>query len=85
MKEITTKSGFCVSIDMDVLDNMELLDALAELEENELATSKVAKMVLGADNKKRLYDHLRTDKGNVPVEAFYAELTEIMGELDVKN
>ena len=58
-----------LEIDRGVLDNMELVDALAEMQGDDdvLAVSRVAKMVLGTENRRKLYDHLRTDKGNVPV------------------
>lgn len=85
IKEITTKSGFSVSVDTDKLDDMELVEALAELNENDIAMPKVATMVLGKEDKCRLYDHLRTEKGNVPVEAFTNEFTEIMELLGAKN
>lgn len=85
MKEITTTSGFSISIDADTLDNMELVEAMAELNEDDLAMPKVAAMVLGKDGKKQLYDHLRTEKGNVPVKAFTDELAEILELLGAKN
>ena len=85
IKEITTKSGFSVSVDTDKLDNMELVEALAELNENDIAMPKVATMVLGNEDKYRLYDHLRTEKGNVPTEAFTNEFTEILELLGAKN
>lgn len=84
-KEITTKSGFSVSADTDMLDNVELLDALAELYESGLGMSKIVTMLLGADGKKRLYDHVRTEKGTVPSEALMDELSEIMELLNAKN
>lgn len=85
IKEITTKSGFSVSVDTDKLDDMELVEALAELNENDIYMPKVATMVLGKEDKSRLYDHLRTEKGNVPVGAFTNEFTEIMELLGAKN
>lgn len=85
IKEVKTKSGFSVSVDTDKLDDMELVEALAELNENDIAMPKVATMVLGKGDKRRLYDHLRTEKGNVPVEAFTSEFTEIMELLGAKN
>lgn len=85
MKEITTKSGCTLSIDTDNLDDMELLDALAELNENPLLLSKVAIMMIGEENKRRLYEDLRTEKGNIPVQAFNDALMEIMELAGAKN
>lgn len=78
MKKIETKTGFKVSIDEKVLDNMELVDALDEVEGNPVAISRVVALLLGKDNRKKLYDHLRTKDGRVPVEAVTNETIEIM-------
>ena len=72
-----TKSGFEYSIDSNVMDNMELLDAVAEIDTNPLALSKVLKMVLGEEQRKALYDHLRGEDGRVPVKAVSEEITDI--------
>ena len=72
-----TKSGFEFSVDPSVLDNMELLDAVAEIDTNPLAVSKVISMVLGAQQRKALYDHLRAEDGRVPVKAASDAITDI--------
>ena len=79
MIEGKTKSGFKFKITDEALNNMELLDLLAEIDGGraELA-GKAAEMLLGSKQKKALYDHLRTKKGNVPVEKFTDELLEIL-------
>ena len=72
-----TKSGFDFQIEEHVLDNMELLDAIVEADENPAMIPKIVSMVLSKEGKKRLYDHLRTEKGNVPIMAVAAEVAEI--------
>ena len=58
---------------------MELLDALEEMTDgNELAISKVVKLMLGKENRKKLYDHIRDKDGRVPLEIIDKCLTEIM-------
>lgn len=80
--EITTKSGFTCEIDPDVLGNMELVDALAELHSgNTLAFPTVCLLVLGKETRARLYDHLRNSAGRVPPTDVDRELTEIMNAL----
>ena len=66
---------------------MELVDALVEMESNPLAVSKVVKLLMSDDERKRLYDHLRTEKGNVPVAAVAEAITDIFlsAEQPVKN
>lgn len=73
-----TSSGFEFSIEESTLDNMELLDALEEMsEENTLALSKVLDLILGKEQKKKLYEHLRTEDGRVPVSKVNDEIMEI--------
>lgn len=72
-----TESGFIFNIEVERLDNMELIDALAELEDDPLQMSTVIRLLLGKEDKKRLYDHVRTDEGMVPSELVEKELGEI--------
>ena len=72
-----TASGFEFKLEEHVLNNMELLDAIVEADENLALIPKIVNMVLGKEDKKRLYDHLRTENGNVPIMAVAAEIAEI--------
>lgn len=79
---ITTKSGFCCEIDPEVLNNMELVDALAEMQTgNSLAYPTVCLLILGKETRTRLYNHLRNEAGRVPPADVDRELTEIMNAL----
>lgn len=81
------KSGFEYQIADEVRDNMELLDAIAEADDNPLAVSRVVKLLLGEEQRRKLYDHLRTDKGNVPIMAVSEAVAEIFNGSgqEVKN
>lgn len=72
-----TSTGFEFEFDKKALDNMEILDAIDELEANPYGASRIITLLLGKDAKKRLYDHIRTDDGRVPSEAFASEMAEI--------
>lgn len=72
-----TSSGFAFEIEEHVLDNMELLDTIVEADENPAALTKVVKMILPKDQQKALYEHLRTEHGNVPIMAVAQEMAEI--------
>lgn len=86
MIEGKTKSGFAYSISDENVNNMELLDALAEAEdENPLRISKVLRLLLGDEQRKELYGHLREENGRVPVEAVMTELKEILANDGSKN
>lgn len=53
MKKIHLDNGLQLSVREDVMDNMELLDALVELNEgNGYAISRVINMILEKDEKK---------------------------------
>ena len=73
-----TQSAFYFEIDETELDDMEFVEALAELDENPLKFPKVCNMLLGKEQKEKLYDHLRNEKGKVPVDAVSNAITEIM-------
>lgn len=76
-----TQSGFEFSIEKDRLDNMELLDELAEIDAgNVAAISRASTLLLGKEQKKSLYKHLRREGGNIPIEAFVNEIADIMNE-----
>ena len=72
-----TSTGFAFEIEDHVIDNMELVEAIMEVDEDPTAVFKITKMLLSADQRKKLYDHLRTEKGNVPILAVASEVAEI--------
>ena len=73
-----TESGFSIELEESALDNMEVLDALSDLDEgNPLAMSRLVVKLLGKDGKKRLYDHLRTEDGLVPASAVESAIMEL--------
>lgn len=86
MIEGKLKNGFEFHLEEAALDNMELLDAIAETEENPTSVGKVAELLLGKDQKKALYNFLRTAAGNVPVHDFTDAVVEILnGSKQGKN
>lgn len=81
-----TSTGFEFDIEDERLDDMELVDTMAEIDENPLLMPKLCKMLLGEEQKKRLYDHLRSDDGRVPIEATTNAIQEIFNSPgDLKN
>ena len=90
----TTKTGFEFEIDEERVNNMEFIDALTELDDTANAgevmglISKLLKCILTKEQKKALYDHVRNDKGLVPIEKVQAELLDIIqfdGNDELKN
>ena len=81
-----TSTGFEFDIEDERLDDMELVDIMAEINENPLLMPKLCKMLLGEEQKKRLYDHLRSEDGRVPIEATTNAIQEIFNSPgDLKN
>lgn len=73
-----TKSGFEFELDENVINNMELVDALADCASDDpFAVSKTVKLLLGNELRRKLYDHLRTGDGRVPMEMVSMEISEI--------
>lgn len=84
--KIKTKSGFECEIDEKALDDAELLDLLVDIDDGDVMQfPRVVKKLLGNENKKALYDHLRTEDGRVPNEPLSAELGEIFRALKSKK
>ena len=78
-----TSSGFEYKIDEKNADNMELVDAVSDVTEGDkLAISRVCRLILGTDQRKRLYDRLRTEDGRVPIEDVTREIFEIFNGVE---
>lgn len=74
----TTESGFDFEIDEDALDDMELLEDLCALDRGELdVLPAVLGRIIGENQKKALYDHVRNEKGRVPTTAVVNEIKSI--------
>lgn len=73
-----TKSGFKFEIDEMIADDLELLEEIAKADKDVTVFPDVLERILGADQKKALYDHLRNEHGRVSIKAAVDEFTEIM-------
>ena len=71
-----TESGFEFEIEERALDNYELMEVIAEADENPMLVPKILTMLLGED-KKRLIEHVREDDGIVPADKMMEELSDI--------
>lgn len=77
-------SGFKFEIEEYKLDDIELLELMSKADENPLLFPQVIDKLLGEEQKKKLYDSLRTKQGNVPIQSVgdaVAEMFEKVGEL----
>lgn len=63
----TTETGFEFEIDENAID-MELMDSIADAGDNEIYIGRVIGRMLGKEQKKAFYNHLREKYGNVPID-----------------
>ncbi|WP_281738480.1 hypothetical protein [Enterococcus dispar] len=73
-----TESGFKYKLSEERLDNYELLESFAEMEESPLAMPRVLNLLLGKEQTGKLKEHVRTKDGFVPSDKLGAELQDIM-------
>lgn len=83
-----TASGFEFELDRSRLDNMEVLDLFADLQdlkedspEAVMVIRKLMTLIIGKATLKRLDDHVRDESGRVPIGAFLLEATSIFNML----
>ena len=84
----TLKNGFEVEIPDENLDDYELLEDLAELEEDDYwKIVSVYRRLLGKDQYKALKEHIRNDSGRVAATEMMDTLEEIFNlqNGEVKN
>ena len=80
MKEIKLNSGLVLNIDEEAMNDMELLDDLAQLDEgNGLAIPRVCDRLLGKE-KEKLYESIR-ENGRVKVTDTVEAMKEILSKL----
>ena len=73
-----TESGFSIELEDDALEDQELFDAISGMQDgNVFSMSRLTLRLLGKEGRKKLYDHLRTPDGRVPV----AKVADALGEL----
>lgn len=86
MKTIKLTNGLELELDENVMDNMELVDILADAQEDDpLAVSRMVKTILGTEGRKKLYDSLRTEDRRVPVVAVSNAIKEIFESFGEKG
>lgn len=79
----TTKSGFEYHLDPAAFTDAEFLEDFVAIRDgnDQFAFFHFLVKLLGAEQKKALYDHVRTEDGKVPVPALTAEVAEMMTAL----
>lgn len=71
-----TKTGFQYEFDEKILKNYELVELLAEVDDDPLVLPKIFKMLLG-NRVEELKDHVRDADGVVDIEKMLNEFQDI--------
>ena len=71
-----TNTGFQYEFDEKILKNYELVELLAEVDNDPLVLPKIFKMLLG-DRVEELKDHVRDADGVVDIEKMLTEFQDI--------
>ena len=79
-------NGFEFELDENKLDDARFFEELSHIEDNPFSMFKIIEMMLGKEQKERLYKHLETEDGRVPVGDLEAAVTEMFEKSQkVKN
>ncbi|MBQ6221629.1 MAG: hypothetical protein IJJ44_03355 [Solobacterium sp.] len=76
-----TNKGFEFEVKDNAVDDMRLIEAMSEIDRNPLAFTKVCRLLLGDEQKERLYQFLEREDGTVPVKDVSETVTEIINLL----
>ena len=72
-----TRTGFEFEYDETVIDDMEFIELAASVDGDVTKMPKLLNSILGEDQKKRLYEHVRAENGRVPTQAISDEMEDI--------
>ena len=73
-----TKSGFAFEIDPEQVNDMEFLERLGTASDDITKMPKVMTEILGAEQRAKMYDHLRNENGKVPIDKAMDLFQEIL-------
>lgn len=81
MAKGTTETGFKFEVNDNIAEDYELIEMIAEVDENPLVTPKLLNKLLGTEQVKALKDHIREEDGTVNVYKMLAEVKAIFDSL----
>ena len=82
MTKVKTSSGFEYEIDEENLNDMRLLDIIAEISNGDTTKLPLMISMIIGDQKEKLYKNLEDEKGRVPVQKASDEITEIFQKIN---
>lgn len=79
MKQITTKSGFEITVEESAADDFEVLEMLGDIDAGDYRKLRsVLDRLITTEGTKKLIEHVRTEDGRAPISAMLIELAEIV-------
>ena len=85
MVHVKTSCGFEMDADKIMFDDMELLDAVADVDNGHPERLPYVVNKIVGDRKKDLYDLLRGEDGRVPISKIKEPILEIINQVAGKN
>ena len=82
-----TESGFEFELDVEVLNDAELIENIKAIDKGDITVlPDIAESVLGQEQKKKLYEHIRSSAGRVKMDILAIEIGEIFkSSKQIKN
>lgn len=86
MTQIKLSCGFEADVDETAIDDFAFLEAIDKIQEGDItAFARIARMLLQPEDKTRLMNMLKDEKGRVPLEKAVKQITEILDQLNSKK
>ena len=81
-----TTSGFEYEVSRGMMNDAEFLESFCAIRNGDnTQIFSLIEHVLGKEQKKSLYEHVRDEDGRVPLDALTDEIVEILGALGDKD
>lgn len=74
----TTASGFSFEISTDVFNDMRFFEALTKADANAAYLPELVLLLLGEEEKGRLYEHHTNAEGRIPADKVMSDVLEII-------
>ena len=89
MTKVTLSCGFEAEIDEQAVNDMRFLDLLSEYEKGDkekiFSLKEMSDLLLQPEEKAKLYEALKNEKGRIPIDAFGEAMTELVNQLGSKK
>ena len=89
MTKVTLSCGFEAEIDEQAVNDMRFLDLLSDYEKGDkekiFSLKEMSDLILQPEEKAKLYEALKDEKGRIPIDSFGEAMTELVNQLGSKK